>query len=95
MMDKIFKIGLLIAASLFLYFYNAAAQIGRYQTVTEYEGSIGILDTRQGVVYMLDIESDQWSLIKPFSPSHPVSSASPAYDAKRSPVIFPPATRGM
>jgi hypothetical protein len=95
MMDKIFKIGLLIAVALFLYLYNSAAQMGRYQAITEYEGSLGILDTRQGVVYLLDIESDQWTLIKPFSPSRPISSATPADDAKKSPVIFPATPRRM
>ena len=95
MMDKIFKIGVLIAVALFLYIYNSAAQLGRYQAITEYEGSLGILDTRQGVVYLLDIENDQWTLIKPFSPSRPISSATPADSAKRSPVIFRPAPRGM
>jgi hypothetical protein len=95
MMDKIFKIGLLIAVALFLYLYNSAAQMGRYQAITDYEGSLGILDTRQGVVYLLDIESDQWTLIKPFSPSRPISSATPADSAKRSPVIFPRTPTGM
>jgi hypothetical protein len=89
MMDKIFKIGLLIAVVLFLYLYNTAVQNGRYEAITEYEGSLGILDTRQGVIYMLDIESDEWTLIKPFSPSRPISSAAPANNAKRSRVIFP------
>jgi len=95
MIDKIFKIGMLIAAALLLYLYNSAAQMGRYQAITEYEGSLGILDTRQGVVYLLDIESDQWTLIKPFSPSRPISSATPADIAKGSPVIFPRTPRGM
>jgi hypothetical protein len=68
MIDKIFKIGLLILLMLLLAVYYSASQQDRYQVVTEYEGSIGIFDARSGVVYMLDIESDQWSLIKPFTP---------------------------
>jgi hypothetical protein len=95
MMDKIFKIGLLAAIALFLFFYHTAAQQGRYEAITEYEGSLGILDTQQGVVYMLDIESDEWTLIKPFSPTRPIGSASPANDSGRFPVVFPPAPRGM
>ena len=68
MIDKIFKIGLLILLMLFLAVYYSASQKDRYQVVTEYEGSIGIFDTQAGVVYMLDIENDQWSVVKPFSP---------------------------
>ncbi|HSB35045.1 MAG TPA: hypothetical protein VLG39_11355 [Nitrospirota bacterium] len=95
MMDKVLKISLIAAIALFLYLYYTVSQQGRYQAITEYEGSLGILDTRQGVVYMLDIESDEWTLIKPFSPSRPIGSASPANDARRISVIFPPAPRGM
>jgi hypothetical protein len=88
MIDKIFKVGLLAAILLFLFVYYSTSQQGRYEAITEYEGSIGILDTRQGVVYMLDIETDQWTLIKPFSPTRPASSAAPANDARRTPVFF-------
>lgn len=67
MLDKIFKIGLLIAIGVFLAIFYSASQTDRYQVITQYEGSIGIFDTRQGVVYMLDIEKDEWSVIKPFT----------------------------
>jgi hypothetical protein len=72
MIDKIFKIGLLVAIMLFLFVYYSTTQKGRYEAITQYEGSIGILDTQQGVMYMLDIENDQWTLIKPFSTSRPI-----------------------
>jgi len=72
MIDKIFKIGLLIVLILLLAVFYSASQKNRYQVVTEYEGSIGIFDTRAGVVYMLDIENDQWSVIKPFTPRHTI-----------------------
>jgi hypothetical protein len=65
--DKIFKIGLLIVLILFLAVFYSASQNDRYQVVTQYEGSIGIFDAREGIVYMLDIENDQWSVIKPFT----------------------------
>jgi hypothetical protein len=94
MVDKIFKISLLAAIALFLFLYYTAAQQGRYEAITEYEGSLGILDTRQGVVYMLDIESDEWTLIKPFSPTRSIGSATPANNARRLPVVFPPTPRG-
>ncbi|HET6364946.1 MAG: hypothetical protein ACM30F_02190 [Nitrospirota bacterium] len=68
MIDKIFKIGLLIVLILLLAVFYSASQNDRYQVVTQYEGSIGIFDARAGVVYMLDIENDQWSVIKPFTP---------------------------
>jgi hypothetical protein len=68
MIDKIFKIGLLIVLILFLVVFYSASQKDRYQIVTEYEGSIGIFDTRAGIVYMLDVENDQWSEINPFMP---------------------------
>ena len=56
----------------FLFLFNATIQKGRFQPVTQYEGSLGIFDTQKGVVYMLDIERDQWTLIKPFTPSRPI-----------------------
>ena len=71
MIDKIFKIGLLVAAVVFLLLYYSASLTDRYQIVTQYEGSIGIFDTRQGVVYMLDIEKDEWTVIKPFTSNRP------------------------
>ena len=71
MVDKIFKIGLLIAITVFLVLFSNASQTDRYQVVTQYEGSLGIFDSRQGVVYMLDIENDEWTVIKPFTSSHP------------------------
>jgi len=71
MVDKIFKIGLLVVLTFFLLLFYSSLQKDRYQVVTEYEGNIGIFDTRQGVVYMLDVESDQWTVIKPFSPTRP------------------------
>lgn len=95
MVDKIFKIVLLAAILAFLILYHTAAQQGRYQAITEYEGSLGIIDTQQGVVYMLDIESDEWTLIKPSSPSRPMGSAATANDAMKLRVVFPPTTRGM
>lgn len=69
MLDTVFKIGILIAIAVFLVLFFSASQIDRYQVITQYEGSIGIFDSRQGVVYMLDIEKDEWSVIKPFSPT--------------------------
>ena len=56
MLDTVFKIGILIAIAVFLVLFFSASQIDRYQVITQYEGSIGIVDSRQGVVYMLDIE---------------------------------------
>ena len=95
MVDKIFKIGLLAAIAFFLFLYYTTAQQGRYQAITEYEGSLGIFDTQQGVVYMLDLESDEWTLIKPFSPSRPTGSAAPANDARKLPVAFPSFPRDL
>jgi hypothetical protein len=69
MIDRIFKIGVLLAIIVFLVLFYAASQTERYQVITQYEGSIGIFDTREGVVYMLDIEKDEWSVIKPLAPS--------------------------
>jgi len=71
MVDKIFKMGLLVVLFLFLFLFYSSLQRDRYQVITEYEGNIGIFDTRQGVVYMLDVETDQWTVIKPFSPARP------------------------
>ncbi len=71
MIDKIFKIGLLIILVLYLIVFYNASQKDRYQAITQYEGNIGIFDTRQGVAYMLDIENDEWTVIKPFSPTRP------------------------
>ncbi len=71
MVDKIFKIGLLVAIAVFLLLYYSASLTDRYQVVTQYEGSIGIFDSRQGVLYMLDVEKDEWSVIKPFVPNRP------------------------
>lgn len=95
MVDKIFKIGLLAAIAFFLFLYHTTAQQGRYQAITEYEGSLGIFDTQQGVVYMLDIESDEWTIIKPFSPSRSARSAAPANDVGKLPVVFLPTPRDM
>jgi hypothetical protein len=67
MIDKVFKIGLLLTIIAFLLLFYSASQTDRYQIVTQYEGSIGIFDTRQGVLYMLDIEKDEWTVIKPFT----------------------------
>ena len=69
MIDKIFKIGALIMLVLFLAVYYTSVQNNRYQAITEYEGSIGIFDTRQGVAYMLDIQNDEWTIVKPFTPT--------------------------
>jgi hypothetical protein len=69
MVDRIFKIAVVIAIVVFLILFYAASQTDRYQVITQYEGSIGIFDTRQGVIYMLDIEKDEWTVIKPFAPS--------------------------
>ncbi len=71
MIDKVFKIGILIAIIVFLLLFYNASLANRYQVITEYEGNIGIFDTRQGVVYMLDLDKDEWSVIKPFSPNRP------------------------
>ncbi len=71
MIDKFFKIGLLIAIMVFLAIFYTSSQNDHYQVITEYEGSLGIFDTRKGVVYMLDVETDQWTVIRPFSPSRP------------------------
>jgi hypothetical protein len=60
---------MLIAIIVFLVLFYAASQTDRYQAITQYEGSIGIFDTRKGVIYMLDIEKDEWTVIKPFAPS--------------------------
>ncbi len=71
MIDKIFKIGLLITIIVFLALFYSASQTDRYQIVTQYEGNIGIFDTRKGVLYMLDIEKDEWTVIKPFTSNKP------------------------
>ncbi len=71
MIDKIFKIGLLIILTLYLFVFYTASQKDRFQVITQYEGNIGIFDTRQGVAYMLDMENDEWTVIKPFSPTRP------------------------
>ncbi len=73
MIDKIFKMGLLIVLIIFLVLFYSSLQKDRYQVLTEYEGSIGIFDTRAGVIYMLDIEKDQWSEIKPSTSSQTIS----------------------
>ncbi len=73
MIDKIFKIGLLIVLIIFLVLLYSSLQKDRYQVLTEYEGRIGIFDTRAGVIYMLDIENDQWSEIKPSSSCQTIS----------------------
>lgn len=67
MIDKIFKVGLLIAIAIFLVICFSATQKERYEIVTQYEGSMGIFDNQLGVVYMLDLETDQWTVIKPFT----------------------------
>ena len=72
MIDKIFKIGLLIAIMLFLVICFNATQKSRYEIVTQYEGSMGIFDSQSGVVYMLDLETDQWTVIKPFTRSRSI-----------------------
>ncbi len=72
MVDKIFKIGLLIAIIIFLVICVNATQKSRYEIVTQYEGSMGIFDSQLGVVYMLDLETDQWTLIKPFTRSQSI-----------------------
>ncbi len=72
MIDKIFKIGLLIAIMLFLVICFNATQKSRYEIVTQYEGSVGIFDNQMGVVYMLDLETDQWTVIKPFTRSRSI-----------------------
>jgi len=69
MFDKFFKITLIILLTTLLLILYASMQKGRYQPVTQYEGSLGIFDTQQGVIYMLDIETDQWSVIRPFVPT--------------------------
>jgi hypothetical protein len=72
MFDKLFKLILIILLAAFLFIFYSTTQKGRYQLITQYEGSLGIFDTQQGVVYMLDIESDQWSVIKPFVPNRSI-----------------------
>lgn len=72
MIDKIFKIGLLIAIMIFLVICFNATQKNRYEIVTQYEGSMGIFDSQLGVVYMLDLETDQWTVIKPFTRSRSI-----------------------
>jgi hypothetical protein len=72
MIDKIFKIGLLIAIMIFLVICFTATQKNRYEIVTQYEGSMGIFDNQLGVVYLLDLETDQWTVIKPFSRSRSI-----------------------
>ena len=69
MFDKFFKSALILVIIAFLFVFYSTTQKGRYQPITEYEGSLGIFDTQKGVVYMLDIENDQWTLIKPFTAS--------------------------
>jgi hypothetical protein len=72
MIDKIFKIGLFVVLMLFLLVFYSASQKDRYQVVTEYDGYMGIFDTRKGVVYMLNMENDEWTVIKPFTPSQSI-----------------------
>ncbi len=72
MFDKIFKTGLLIAIVIFLVICFTATQKSRYEIVTQYEGSMGIFDNQLGVVYMLDLETDQWTVIKPFTRSRSI-----------------------
>jgi hypothetical protein len=69
MFDKFFKSALILVIIAFLFVFYATTQKGRFQPITDYEGSLGIFDTQKGVVYMLDIENDQWTLIKPFTAS--------------------------
>lgn len=72
MFDKFFKLALIILTAALLFVVYSTTQKGRYQPITQYEGSLGIIDTQQGVIYMLDIESDQWTVIKPFVPNRAI-----------------------
>ncbi len=72
MFDKVFKSLLLLFLVAFLFVFYSTTQKGRFQPITQYEGSIGIFDTKNGVVYMLDIENDEWTLIKPFTKNRPI-----------------------
>ncbi len=72
MVDKIFKMGMLIASIIFLIFFYFAVQKDRYQVITDYDGYMGIFDSRKGVVYMLEMDTDQWTVIKPFTPSQSI-----------------------
>lgn len=40
--------------------------------MTQYEGNLRIFDTQNGIVYMLDIEKDECTLIKPFTRNRPI-----------------------
>ncbi len=71
MIEKIFKISLVVILLLFLAVFYSYTQNNRYEVITEYEGSIGVLDTRKGVVYLLDLDTDQWTVIKPLAPTRP------------------------
>ena len=72
MFEKVFKISLLIVLVVFLVIFYMSSQKGRYEVVTVYEGSVGIFDGQFGVLYLLDLETDQWTVIKPFSRSQPI-----------------------
>ncbi len=72
MFDKVFKSLLILVLIAFLFIFYSTTQKGRFQPITHYEGSLGIFDTKNGVVYMLDLEKDEWTLIKPFTQNHPI-----------------------
>ncbi len=72
MFDKVFKSLLLLVLVAFLFVFYLTTQKGRFQPITQYEGNLGIFDTKNGVVYMLDIENDEWTLIKPFTKNRPI-----------------------
>lgn len=71
MFDKVFKVCVIAVLILSLLALYELARKDRYQVVTEYEGSVGIFDTRKGVLYLLDYDSDRWTVIKPLEPVQP------------------------
>ncbi len=63
MVDKLFKIGILILAILFVVAYYRNAPVARYQVIPW--NPPGMLDTATGKIYAFSKDSGKWFIIYP------------------------------
>jgi hypothetical protein len=71
MTDKIFKIGILILAILFVFTYYRNAPVARYQVVPW--NPPGMLDTSSGKIYAFSKDSGKWFIIQPVIEAVPLA----------------------
>ncbi len=70
-MDKIFKVGLIILALIFLLLYYQNSQVGRFQYIKPDDDNtiFAIVDTKTGVTYLLGSSDDEkqpkWMVVDP------------------------------